>query len=548
MLRLTVMLVALVAAAAVGAQGDPTPHGWVVIDDPVEFTPRGRRADQGEPIDLSETDPDGQGAADTPEAARDPASVLLHIPPRVPVAGASPAPDLRVARIARLAVEPEWIIPVGSTVYAIMPADEQGVHRVGRSRVYPRGLRDLWGADPLRRLEVLPAIEGDIRAVTAAGESPVVAIRDGGGLRFMRFRANAWEPAAAPLLDAEASRIGLVSRGEAIAVALIDGRTVTWASSSAEAWTTAEHELPDGVGKEHLQLVGAWNGEVIAVHGEPGRPVQVLSISQEASRVLGAIPAGDWKASAIVADPGRLLLVSTSAEATEDAPTALPSPGLKQREVTIAEFSLITGTLLALGEATASSPVSRGEVQSLALLLVAAMIIVLVVVVRPSPTTAEPVLPPGTAIAPSGRRLVASLADLLPALVVTGAVLDISVLEALGPIALPATGSIDVLPLLMALAITAVHSAIGEMIAGRSLGKMLTGTFVARVDPLPGVEPVAGRFRPPTPAGALIRNVIKWFLFPATAIVLSDPRGRHRGDLIAKSAVLVPVVPAGDAG
>ncbi|MEO0631383.1 MAG: hypothetical protein AAFY46_11780, partial [Planctomycetota bacterium] len=257
---------------------------------------------------------------------------------------------------------------------------------------------------------------------------------------------------------------------------------------------------------------------------------------------LGRAPAGAWSSAAILADPGRLILVSTGEEATEDAPTALPSPGLKQRVVTVAEFSLVSGITLALGEATASSPVSRGEVQSLALLLVAAMIVVLVVVVRPSPASAEPVLPPGTAIAPSGRRLVASLTDLVPSLFVTSVLLDITLLETLGPIALPVTGSVDIMPLLMTLGITSMHCAAGEMLTGRSLGKMLTGTFVARVDPLPGATPEPGRFRPPTPGGAILRNLMKWFLFPATAIVLSDPSGRHRGDLIAKSAVLAPAV------
>jgi uncharacterized RDD family membrane protein YckC len=548
---MAIVVLALLAALSVApaeGQADPSPHGWVVIDDPVEFGPAGLRGDQGEPIDLSEATPESESEAHSPSEGNNESSVLLHIPPRIPVAGASPAPDLRVARVARLAVGPEWLIPIGSTVYAIMPADDQGVHRVGRSRVYPRGLRDLWGAQPVRRLEVLPAVAGDVRAVAAQGESPLVVIRDGEGLRFMRFRGNGWEPAAEPLIEADADRVGVISSDDTIRIAMFRGESVTWAINDLEGWSRSTLPLPGGLDAASLEIVGSWNGELIAIVQEPASAVRVMSFTPGESTQLGVIPAGDWKAAAVLADPGRLVLVSTSAEATEDAPTALPSPGLKQRKVIIAEFSLVTGSLLAIGEATASSPVSRGEVQSLALLLVAAMVVVLVVVVRPSPTTAEPVLPPGTALAPSGRRLVASLADLLPSLVLTGAVLDISVLEALGPIALPATGSIDVLPLLMALGITALHSAIGEMLTGRSLGKMLTGTFVARVDPVPGVTPVPGRFRPPTPAGALVRNTIKWFLFPAVAIVLSDPRGRHRGDLIARSAVLIPVRTAGDAG
>lgn len=555
---MVVVVAALGWALSVVGQADPSPHAWVVIDDPVQFAPRDRLNDsldgEAEPDEARDANAESEQEPGPGIGPTAPASVLLHIPPRVPIAGASPAPDLRVARVARLAAAPEWLIPVGSSVYAIMPADEQGIHRVGRSRAYPRGLRDLWGSDPARRLEVLPALAGTVLAVASDGSAPVVATQTGAGVQLVRFEGVEWSPLGTPLaieLGTDASaRIGLVWLDNAPSVVrLVDTRAV-WATLTGGGWNESGVALPAGFAADSLRIIGDWNGELVAIADAEsrttGQALSVLSISRRAARVMGRVPApeagGVWQAAAIVADPGRLVVVCTGTDATEDAQTALPSPGLKQRPVTMAEFSLVTGSMLAMGEATASSPVSRGEVQSLAILLVASMILVLVVVVRPTPAATEPVLPPGTAIASNGRRLASSLADLVPSVVVTSSMLDISVLETLGPLALPITGSVDLMPLLMVLSITSMHCALGEMLTGRSLGKMLTGIFVARVDAVPGATPDAGRFRPPTPAGAMLRNIMKWFLFPATALVLSDPSGRHRGDLVARSAVLMPIV------
>ncbi len=499
-----ILLLSLAAAACGSAQQALSPHAWAVV-----------------PSD-------------------DDASVLLHVPPRVPVDGASPAPDLRIARIARLTQAPEWLVSVGDTVYCIMPADAQGTHRVGRSRVLARGLRDLWASVPQRRLEVLPAIEGDVLAVGTDGKAPHALTRHQGVLAVQRLDPDGWEQVTPEIqTDAFENAALLWSRGEP-AIVLLGARGIEWATQVGDAWSTRPVPETAGIDPEAFQIVGGWNGELIGLVGK-GDSVHIYAVAPTGVRTLGRVQDVGHDAATILADPGRLVLVTRSDAETTETASARDAPSVASRGLVITELSLVTGQILASGEGTSSSPVSRGEFQSLALLLVACMVLVLIVVVRPSPESAEPVLPPGTAIASSGRRLVSSLLDLVPAVLVASAMLDLSVPETLGPIALPLTGSVNVLPLLLVLAIASAHSAIGEMLTGRSVGKLLTGTFVARVDPEPGVTPVPGRFRPPTPAGALLRNLLKWFLFPATAIVLSDPAGRHRGDLLARSAVLMPV-------
>ena len=82
----------------------------------------------------------------------------------------------------------------------------------------------------------------------------------------------------------------------------------------------------------------------------------------------------------------------------------------------------------------------------------------------------------------------------------------------------------------------------GGAVFGRSIGKMLNGLIVARVDKSAAGLP-AGQFKPPAPMRALARNIIKWFVPPVSMLVLSDPSGRHRGDHLARCAVLCRAEP-----
>ncbi|MEO1583370.1 MAG: hypothetical protein AAFR96_02220 [Planctomycetota bacterium] len=531
--RLIVCALSVASALCLTLRGEvaaqpasPSPHAWFVIEP--------------EPV------PSEQGG-EAPEPSE--AGILVHVPPRIPVGAAAPSPDLRVSRIVRLDGVPEHLIAVGDSVYAMTRGDDPGQTRVGRSRAVARGVRDLWGHQPLRRLEVLPAIEGDVVAATSDGSTPIVLVRGDDGLTLLRFAANAWAPFATRLPDDVADPLGLAWRDGAPAVLDSASGALRWWQLDDGRWVGDAVPGSDGAAWRDTRIIGDWFGEWIAL--QPATPLtsDVLAIGPTGAVRLGEIAARFDAPAAVQADPGRLIVAaSASSEADEPVASTLPSPGIAQRAVSVVEFSLVTGELLASGRASAASPVSRNEFQSLAILLFACMILVLLVVVRPSPAAAEPVLPPGTAIATPGRRVLATFVDFIPAVWVTSRLLDMSIAETLGPIALPLTGSVDIVPLVMSLAVAAAHSSVGEMLAGRSLGKLAAGLFVARVDPLPGSAPEPGVFRTPTPAAAILRNLLKWFLFPATAIVLSDPAGRHRGDLMARSAVLMPVAGGSEAG
>ena len=74
---------------------------------------------------------------------------------------------------------------------------------------------------------------------------------------------------------------------------------------------------------------------------------------------------------------------------------------------------------------------------------------------------------------------------------------------------------------------------LGEALIGRSVGKVAMGCEVIDVR-------VTDRPVHPKVWQAATRNVIKWVLSPAAMIGLMDPEGRHRGDSMAGTAVVMP--------
>ncbi|MFN9977943.1 MAG: hypothetical protein ACK58T_49355, partial [Phycisphaerae bacterium] len=80
-----------------------------------------------------------------------------------------------------------------------------------------------------------------------------------------------------------------------------------------------------------------------------------------------------------------------------------------------------------------------------------------------------------------------------------------------------------------------------EWLFGRTPGKLITDCEVVAI--------VAGAEKPqntgvgsrPSLASSLIRNCVTWFLSPVAILALFDDSGRHRGDQIARAAVVVEI-------
>ncbi|MEM8756188.1 MAG: hypothetical protein AAGF47_00210 [Planctomycetota bacterium] len=514
---------------AVGSgSADGAGHAWVVVPVP-------------EPDDGDEED------TNRAPGLRVGGALLRHVPPRLGDGVALPAPDGRLAAAARLGEAPGWLAASGNAVFAMTKDEDSGRWSVGQLRAEPRGYRDLWQYLPDRRLRILPAFEagGELLGVAALdGRLHVLERDDNGVRRLWRLDRRGWvqvvELPNAP--DGEPTRQALFADEFGLAVVEVVGDAVrlTRFEPSGESgsvrveWESRVAGLPSAA-----RIVGLWRGEVV-VREPAGPEATAVSLVSTRGRVpLAELAAPERAGFAVIGTTGRLVAVWSDSRETDELGSGLPTPGANLPISRIAELSLVTGRVLFEGDGRGAAPVSQSEFRILALLLFLMMAVMLVVVLRPMPSGEVIMLPPGTSLAPGGRRLLATVLDLTLGVLIASRLTGVTVLEAFGPLTMPLTGQFSVLPLVLTLGLTAAHSAAGEAILGRSLGKLATGLFVARVDTGPQGTPEPGVFRAPTLGGAILRNIVKWLLPPAAALALSDPDGRHRGDAMARTAVLV---------
>ena len=491
---------------AAGSTDQPY-HGWVIVTDP------------------------GQAG-----------SALAHIPPRGPSAHAAPAPDGKIKGFGPLGVPPEALASEGSSVYLLFEPNLDGSRRVGQIEAVPAGIRDLWLRVPEGRLRILQAVpdarnllgftgyQHEIWALLARATGPVLLLLEPKG----------WVEQALPDLGSGDPLLFSSELGLHLVVKASDGWSL-WTRRD-DGWDS--DKLAGPMPGEGSRVVGVWRGEVVVLDPIDERHDEVISISPGGQIRLGQVvhPAQPTAAT-ILHGPGRLMLVWTEAgAATSATESALPTPGLTLPVQQVVEFDLVSGTLIYSGPAVVQSPVSEEEFRFLALGLLLLMAVVLLVVLRPTPDEGEIVLPEGLAFASPGQRLVATALDGMIGVLLSGQMFGLSVSEVLGPLAVPLTGRLDVLPLVIALTINVLHCSLSEAMFGRSFGKAMMGLIVSRVDAGNASLP-RGQFRPPTLMRSLGRNLIKWYLPPVAMLALTDPSGRHRGDVLARSAVLTRAGP-----
>lgn len=466
-------------------------------------------------------------------------ATLAHLPPRTPTKFAEPAPSGRMRAVASMTVVPTHVAADGASVYLLLPPGRTGERQIMMLSVRPTGVRDLWVREPESRLILAGTLDNaaEVFGLAFHEERMHALVRQDGEIVLLERTGSAWKQIEHPPIGEGGAAITLASSEAGLHI--LERGATDWREHTLGHGSWESHAVRVPVESGDVNVVGFWRGEVIA-HGTRGDRGVIWSLGAGEPLLLGMCdPVGPNASSAVLHSSGRLVLAwSVPGEVTGATGSGLPAPEEVSNPVRrILEFDLVNGLTHYAGPANVTSPVSPGEFRVLALSLMLMMAVVLLVVLKPQADPGAIVLPLGLAIAGPGRRLMASAFDGLLGVAVVAQMLDMSVVEVLGPLALPVTGSLDVGPLALAIMVNIAHCAVSEALFGRTIGKAMTGLIVARVDlASAGLPP--GQFKPPVFWRSFVRNLIKWVLPPVAMLALSDPSGRHRGDLIARSAVL----------
>ena len=484
--------------------------------------------------------------------------VLAHVPPRPASAGSGrPTAQGFYRSVTRLTEVPEALAAWDDAVFAVFapradPSGDQGsatrTVRTLRSQRFSDS--DLWVDQPSGRMDTLPSLPGLTKlAGFAAGPSGPVALlsdeRDQ-SLRLLLLSDRTWRAVRLP--DALA-RTRSEKNGARISV-FADARGVYLAArrqNNWEVWTAGWVEIkPDGgspiildwseerfapQGGDAIDPHAKWmrvNGRWYAVANAGTDAFEVFEISPSFVRKIANVePVGGIRAIVPLDGLARLMTVSISRQAGPDSK--------------MIELSLLTGRVFYSGPAQPLDPLGSGEFRFIAIGLVLAMGLILVLVLRSDEPDGVH-LPEGYSFAEPMRRAMATFLDIAIVALLIPRLTGNSVLELLGPMVWLDGEAFETLFLLATLG--CIVGTIGETFFGRSPGKLLADCEVISIVPAKPNE--SGGLNRPRFASSLVRNAIKWFLFPVAALALMDGSGRHRGDQFARAAVVVRFEPDED--
>jgi uncharacterized RDD family membrane protein YckC len=165
-------------------------------------------------------------------------------------------------------------------------------------------------------------------------------------------------------------------------------------------------------------------------------------------------------------------------------------------------------------------------------LLLAITILVLAVVLRYRPGARPPVSLPGDLVPlPATVRLAAVAIDLIPGGAVAMVLLSCRVVELFGLPFMAMTFEAS-LPYLVMISVTILHSVVGELCWGLTMGKAMVG---AKLYPADGRPLEAGRI--------VLRNLLKLLILlvpPLAMLALMDPNLQGLNDLVGRTVVVRP--------
>lgn len=512
----------------------------------------------GSPLRPGEVYPSASHAWAVVPASSGRGYVLVHLPPRVANDGHPGTAAGAIRSGFRLEEAPETMAAFGDRVYLFFRPKPRGddQHTTQRA-VFTQSVRrfaqsELWVDEPAGRLETLSSIPdaGDLLAAAADERGPLVLVQRAGVIGVLALDGEKWNPVPLPAevqtalrarngpaaLAVEGSEVSLAARvrGELFVAHTSSLRSDTpqWKSSSVPVEGIAN------LSSDHLLFLalGCW---IAMDQADPARTtLHAVSGGTLTQLCTFGVPN---PIRTVTAQPGagRLIVISTSGSSPRDPASAFA----QDAPTRVTEVSLLTGEVLYDDRIQAASPLGTNEFRFLAVVLMLAMAMVLVLVLRGQPDAIH--LPDGLALAEPVRRIIAGVLDIALVSLILPRVVGHGLFDLFNPQVWISGDAIRVLVALAAMG--AAIGAIGEWLFGRSPGKLMTDCEVISVaapPAAPAAENAAAdavEIARPSLAACVVRNAVKWFLSPVAMLALMDDTGRHRGDQIAKAAVVVEI-------
>jgi uncharacterized RDD family membrane protein YckC len=535
-------------APVVGAAGRiaegllPEAHGWIVV-----------------PV----TDGDPAGEDDPGARSGKPGMVLLHLPPReASLHGGVPGLGRR-SRFIETA--PDGIAASGRRVYLLYRGEQT---EEGRTRYSVRSVAawatavpSNWADRPSGRMESLPAldIEGEVIGFAATDRGPAALVRSGETLSIARLVSAEWtreeltgteaDPTRDPVLLGSPRHLAVIAGGTVFlespasvpAVKSAGTADAETQSPPRSTWNTRPISLT-----EHDHPIGLIGDRVIVWRTDPDHPrtVEIAAIDAQGRRPIADFeqPADAVFVGAVVMpDQNGRLVVAFGTPVTEEGRDAGMSRGPASAAIRydLLEISLSTGDTLYSGPVDRVAPISKEEFLLVAISLIMMMVVSLVIVLRPVAGETELTIPEGCALATPGRRFAATAIDVALCTLIVSRVSGVPFGKIVGLEVLIATDR-SWLTIPGVLVVGLAYATIAETVFAGTLGKLLLGCRVVRATRDGGPPRRAGFVR------TLVRNGVKWILPPAASLALIEPTGRHRGDFLAESLVVVPLEPDDD--
>jgi uncharacterized RDD family membrane protein YckC len=200
------------------------------------------------------------------------------------------------------------------------------------------------------------------------------------------------------------------------------------------------------------------------------------------------------------------------------------------------------------GELVVTSPISGADYRMIGVILAYALGMVVIFLVK-TPRPDAVLLPEGYSMAEPGRRMVAGVIDIAIGVALASRLWHVPLADAISPGSWGSDAGQEMI--LTSVGLMIALGTVLELLFGRSVGKIVTGCEVVAVGEVGGKQP-SEKAAPADAKGEeeaepahgtfgrlLLRNAIKFGLPPVALLGLLDESGRHRGDQLAKTAVVV---------